>query len=214
MAKKTSPKYLDFDHLRTRGGKVVPWAGPESMAEELFLASPEELADAVRRFQDSMEHPQAEPGLTAVGFILRSLEKEAAKILDRAHGDSVQVESAEDVLTRSLEVRDAINSGMAEDAALRMMFLTASAIRMKSHDHTMSGRYESAKQKKRGMERGDQRKAAADPWAENLRREAAAIRAKDPRCTERGIASRLHRHPSKPGGSLSESRIRKIIEPA
>ena len=55
---------------------------------------------------------------------------------------------------------------MAEDDALQMMFLTASAIRMTTHDHTLQGKYETAKQIVRGINRGDVQTADRQPdWA-------------------------------------------------
>jgi len=105
---KTSPKHFHYDYLRTKRGRAVPWADSKTIAEGLLLASPGELADDVKRFQVTREHPQTDPGYSVLEFILRSLEKDAKTILNKKHSEGVQVEPAEDFLMRSMEIRNAI----------------------------------------------------------------------------------------------------------
>jgi hypothetical protein len=69
-------------------------------------------------------------------------------------------------------------------------------------------------QRNAGKGRGNQRKDAVAERDAKLRDLAATIRAKSPGIPERTIAARLWRHPDKPGGTLSEERIRAIIKPA
>ena len=175
MKKKIFPKHLHADYLRTRKGRPIAWAGPETMAEELLLNSPEELEDAVARFNSSRENPQTDPGITVIEFILRSLEEEAKAILAQDHREDVQAKSAKDVLTRSIEVRNTIKKRTAEDTALRMMYLTASAIRMTIHDHALHGKYETAKQTVRGIDQGEARTAARQPEWTKWQEEADKI---------------------------------------
>jgi hypothetical protein len=80
-------------------------------------------------------------------------------------------------------------------------------------DVLKAGNY-GAVQTKKGIESGKKRKAATEPWHENLRRDAIKIRSNRPTLPERSIANILYRDPTKPGGKLSESRIREIIKPA
>jgi hypothetical protein len=48
---------------------------------EYSLAPPSYFDETIEKLKDILTHPQAEPGLTVVEFILRRLEKEAKKIL-------------------------------------------------------------------------------------------------------------------------------------
>jgi len=207
--KKTSPKHLHYDYLRTKRGRAVPWADSKTIAEGLLLASPGELADDVKRFQVTREHPQTDPGYSVLEFILRSLEKDAKTILNKKHSEGVQVESAEDVLTRSMEIRNAIDKGMAEEDALRMMFLTASAIRMTTHDYTLQGKYETAKQIVRGINRGDEQISARKPEWAKWQKEADKILKKHPTWGKSKVAEMVHeKFPDVPAETI-RPRIKK-----
>ncbi len=194
MAKKNYPKYLSFDWLVVhakdgRKTRPIPWAArePHTFADDIATDSPSELADSIERLRESLTHPSSEPGLTPLKFLLRQLEKEAFNRLhktgllktpddlwlldDGDQEDTVELESAKDLLFRAKEIRlylDSLGDGLSEveDVLIEMMRLTASAIRMEIYEETLHGRYADKKQEILGRMHGeDRREKAKEKWA-------------------------------------------------
>jgi len=144
------------------------------------LEPPIILDEAVAKLREMLKHPEEEPGLTALEFILRRLEKEAKAILI-SHGYSTDLDelwsledentylvktegggtalkcdvdiqslSAKKVLFSALHLRDDIANGKAEEAAIEMMKLLYAAISADMYDVIMTGARAKVGQKKGG----------------------------------------------------------------
>ncbi|MBW1967393.1 MAG: hypothetical protein JRI48_08400 [Deltaproteobacteria bacterium] len=119
----------------------------------LATAYPSEIKEALDSLKQSIEHPQCDPELTQIEFILNRLESEAKKVLissgyptDLAdlwwtedHKMDMQAASAKQVLFSALNVRDDIADNRTEQVALDMLLLISSAIKAEVFDLVLDG---------------------------------------------------------------------------
>ncbi len=111
------------------------------------------MEEAIDQLRETLTHPQTEPGLTELEFLIRQFEKSASSIL-KAEGfdpdpdelwweeDSdlgVRLASAKDVMINAWYVRDSVESGNFREALVYMMLLTASAVRSELFESAMLG---------------------------------------------------------------------------
>ena len=141
----------------------------KTTTRDFSTSYPEELDEALERLKEALSHPDSEPGLTQLEFILRRLEKEAKAVLidhgypteldelkglESEHTYPVQLEyggtawkcdvdiqslSARQVLFSAMLLREAVADGEAEQAAIEMMRLIFAAISADLHDTIMQG---------------------------------------------------------------------------
>jgi len=231
MAKRSPKKYLTCEPpIRI-------------FADTLAFGWPCETTEAFESFIDWSLHsedegyrvPDLDPGTTPAEVTLRCLEEGAREILrdegyptDLSHAQrieeeqfgedesllSVRVSSAADVLAVADIVRDRIIKNDAPGAALYMVRVAASAVRMKLYEPALHGITRSRTQSEVGTRRGAQRKAAVAERDAKLRDLAEEIRAKHPEYSEHAVALLLGQRKDKPEGTPSTDRIRKIIKPA
>ena len=219
MTKKSYPKHLSFDwlviHSKDKETRPIPWATrePSTFADDMATSSPSEVAGSIERLRESLTHPSSEPGLTPLKFLLRRFEKEAFQRLHKAgllktpedlwrlddgkEEDTVELESAKDLLFRAKEIRlylDSLGDGLGEveDVLIEMMRLIASAIRMEIYEEALHGRYAAAKQTILGRMQAENRTdSRKKEWAK-YQAAADAVWKKYPKWGKLAVAKKVH----------------------
>ena len=149
---------------------------PDTLGLELALSYPDEIEAGLERLQDSLDHPESvKQGLTAVEFLIRDFEKYACRLLesegedteyshilyDEDHLDGVRISSAKAVIIHAQNLRDAIEEKNLDEALIRMMLMTASAIRMEIFEDAMWGLHSEQHMSKGGLASGAIRREKA-----------------------------------------------------
>ncbi len=127
---------------------------PDTLGLELALSYPDEIEEGLEPLRDALNHPEAvKQGLTAVESVIRVFEENACRLLesegedtDYSHifydddcVDGVRISSAKAVIIHALNLRDAIEEKNLDEALIRMMLMTAAAIRMEIFEDAMWG---------------------------------------------------------------------------
>lgn len=149
MAKRTRKrKSLDFTRFH-------PHSIPQGAAALLGLSYREEVEEHLDGLRQVLKHPQSEPGLTVLEFVIRELEKRATAMLKAEGYDTdinelviwtsdsdmgVKLSSAKGVLIYAWLLRDYIEmKDYNQQALLEMMLLIASAIRAELFEPAIQG---------------------------------------------------------------------------
>ena len=139
---------------------------PSTWGLELALSYPDEIEEGLERLQESLHHPEAvKQGLTAVEFLIRELEEYACRLLESEGEDThishilydddcldgVRISSAKAVIIHANVLRDAIEEKNLDEALIRMMLMTAAAIRMEIFEDAMWGLHSEQHMSKGGL---------------------------------------------------------------
>lgn len=130
-----------------------PWLRPDSLGIELGLSYPSEIEEGIERLREGLTHPQSEPGLTEIEFILRDFERGASRVLTAEGLDldpdelwweddsmlGVKQSSAKAVLVGTRRLRESLDNSRPDQAIIEMMLLTAAAIRSELYEDAMLG---------------------------------------------------------------------------
>ena len=140
------------------------------------MSYPDEIEEGLERLQDSLDHAEAvKQGLTAVEFLIRKFEEDACRLLeaegegtdyphilnDEDHLDGVRISSAKAVIIHAKNLRDAIEEKNLDEALIRMMLMTAAAIRMEIVEDAMWGLHSEQHMSKGGRASGAIRREKA-----------------------------------------------------
>ena len=151
---------------------------PDTIGLELALSYPSEIEEGLERLRESLKHPDAvKQGLTEIEFLINDFEKGAKRLLetegedtDYSHiyydddfSDGVRISSAKAVIIHAENLRDAIEEKNLDEALIRMMLMTAAAIRMEVFEDTMWGLHAEQYMKKGGRRSGAIRRERAEP---------------------------------------------------
>ena len=148
---------------------------PFTLGLELALSYPDEIEEGLERLHESLDHPEAvKQGLTAVEFLIRDFEKCARRLLESEGEDTeyshifcddgvdgVRISSAKAVIIHALNLRDAIEEKNLDEALIRMMLMTAAAIRMEIFEDAMWGLHSEQHMSKGGLASGAIRREKA-----------------------------------------------------
>ena len=149
---------------------------PSTWGLELALSYPDEIEEGLERLQESLHHPEAvKQGLTAVEFLIRELEEYACRLLESEGEDTdishilydddcldgVRISSAKAVIIHANVLRDAIEEKNLDEALIRMMLMTAAAIRMEIFEDAMWGLHSEQYMSKGGRASGAIRREKA-----------------------------------------------------
>ena len=150
---------------------------PDTIGFHLALSYPSDIEEGLEGLRESLKHPDAvKQGLTEIEFLIRDFEKGAKRLLetegedtDYSHicydddfSDGVRVSSAKAVIINAEILRDAIEENDWDKALIRMMLMTAAAIRMDVFEDTMWGLHAEQYMKKGGRRSGAIRRAEAE----------------------------------------------------
>ena len=140
------------------------------------MSYPDEIEEGLERLQESLHHPEAvKQGLTAVEFLIRELEEYACRLLESEGEDThishilydddcldgVRISSAKAVIIHANILRDVIEEKNLDEALIRMMLMTAAAIRMEIFEDAMWGLHSEQYMSKGGRASGAIRREKA-----------------------------------------------------
>ena len=149
---------------------------PDTIGFDLALSYPSEIEEGLERLRQSLKHPDAvKQGLTAVEFLISDFEKYACRLLesegedtdyshilyDEDFHDGVRISSAKAVIINAEILRDAIEEKNLDEALIRMMLMTAAAIRMEIFEDAMWGLHSEQHMSKGGRASGAIRRVKA-----------------------------------------------------
>ena len=149
---------------------------PSTWGLELALSYPDEIEEGLERLQESLHHPESvKQGLTAVEFLIRDFEKYACRLLESEGEDThishilydddcldgVRISSAKAVIIQANNLRYAIEEKNLDEALIRMMLMTAAAIRMEIFEDAMWGLHSEQYMSKGGRASGAIRREKA-----------------------------------------------------
>jgi len=150
---------------------------PDTIGFHLALSYPSEIEEGLERLRESLKHPDAvKQGLTEIEFLIRDFEKSAKRLLesegedtDYSHicydddiSDGMRIGSAKAVIINAEILRDAIEEKNLNEALIRMLLMTAAAIRMEVFEDAMWGLHAEQYVKKAGRRSGAIRQAEAE----------------------------------------------------
>ena len=193
---------------------------PDTIGFHLALSYPSEIEEGLERLRESLKHPDAvKQGLTEIEFLIRDFEKSAKRLLETEGEDTdysdiyydddvldgVRVGSAKAVIIHAENLRDAIEEKNLDEALIRMMLMTAAAIRMEVFEDAMWGLHAEQYMKKGGRRSGAIRREKAEPKHNRIVLEARKLRSQG--VPQRKLSSTLAAR-----FSLSTRQIREILK--